>query len=73
MFAEHSELIAQLKSTDGHFASVYERHEALDQRITRMTEGKEVGTSFEIEHLKKSKLALKDEAYALLQKAGARQ
>ncbi len=73
MFSEHSELIAQLKSTDGHFASVYERHEALDQKLTRMAEGKEAGSPLEVEHLKKSKLALKDEAYAMLQKAGARQ
>lgn len=71
MFAEHSELVAQLKSTDAHFASIFDKHDALDQKIARMAEGKEPGTDLEIEQLKKSKLALKDEVYAMLQKAKA--
>jgi len=72
MFSEHSDLVAQLKSTNAHFASVYDKHDALDQKIARMTQGKEPGTDLQIEELKKSKLALKDEAYALLQKAQPR-
>lgn len=71
MFAEHSELVAQLKSTDAYFASIFDKHDALDQKIARMAEGKEPGTDLEIEQLKKSKLALKDEVYAMLQKAKA--
>ena len=71
MFPEHSELITQLKSTDAHFASVYDKHEALDQQIARMEDGKEPATLLQLEQLKKSKLALKDEAYAMLQKTQA--
>lgn len=71
MFPEHSELITQLKSTDAHFAAIYDKHEALDQQIARMEDGKEPATLLQLEQLKKSKLALKDEAYAMLQKAQA--
>lgn len=71
MFSEHQDLIAQLKSTDAHFASIYDKHEALDQQIARIEHGKEPSSLLQTEELKKTKLALKDEAYALLQKAQA--
>jgi uncharacterized protein YdcH (DUF465 family) len=71
MFSEYSHLITQLKSTDAHFASVFDKHESLDQQIARMEDGKEPSTLLQLEQLKKSKLALKDEAYAMLQNAQA--
>jgi uncharacterized protein YdcH (DUF465 family) len=71
MFPEHSDLIAQLKSTDAHFASVFTKHESLDHQIARMEDGKEPSNLLQLEQLKKTKLALKDEAYAMLQKAKA--
>jgi uncharacterized protein YdcH (DUF465 family) len=44
------------------------QHNALDQKIKNMEARLEPGTPDEVELLKKKKLAIKDELYALLQK-----
>lgn len=71
MFPEHRELITQLKTTDRHFLNVFDKHNELDQKIKNMESRLEPATHDEIEVLKKEKLALKDEVYGLLRKAGA--
>jgi uncharacterized protein YdcH (DUF465 family) len=47
---------------------IFERHDALDQQIKRLEHHEEHATSLEIEVLKKEKLALKDQVYAILRK-----
>ncbi|MFY8085056.1 MAG: YdcH family protein [Rubrivivax sp.] len=69
MFPEHRELISQLKTTDHHFKTLFDRHNALDQKIKNMTSRLEPGTHEEIETHKKEKLLLKDQLYVILQKA----
>ena len=69
MFPEYRELITQLKTSDRHFLSLFDRHNELDQKIKNMESRIEPGTSVEIESLKKEKLVLKDELYQLLRKA----
>ncbi len=69
MFPEHRELISQLKTTDHHFKTLFDRHNALDQKIKNMESHLEPGTLEEVETLKKQKLLLKDQLYAVLQKA----
>jgi hypothetical protein len=69
MFPEHRELISQLKTTDHHFRTLFDRHNALDQKIKNMESHIEPGTHEEIETHKKEKLLLKDQLYAILQKA----
>jgi uncharacterized protein len=69
MFPEHRELISQLKTTDHHFRTLFDRHNALDQKIKNMESHIEPGTNEEIETHKKEKLLLKDQLYAILQKA----
>ena len=69
MFPEYRDLITRLKTTDAHFLRVFDQHNALDQRITRMESHIEPGTSLQIENLKKEKLALKDALFAILRKA----
>jgi hypothetical protein len=69
MFPEHRELISQLKTTDHHFKTLFDRHNTLDQKIKNIESHLEPGTLEEVETLKKQKLLLKDQLYAVLQKA----
>lgn len=66
MFHEYRELITELKTKDVHFAKVFDRHNELDQKIKDVTEGREHMDKLELDKLKKEKLLLKDEAYAIL-------
>ncbi|WP_371323069.1 YdcH family protein [Dechloromonas sp. ZY10] len=71
MFPEFRDLITQLKTSDRHFLNLFDKHNELDQKIKNMEAHIEPGTPVEIEVLKKEKLALKDELYAVLKKASA--
>lgn len=68
MFPEYRDLISQLKTEDAHFAKLFEKHNELDQKIKNMEAGIELATHTEIEALKKEKLHIKDELYAILKK-----
>ncbi len=69
MFPEYRDLITQLKTTDAHFVSLYQQHNALDQQVKRMVSRTDPATPAEIEQLKKEKLRLKDELYQMLKKS----
>ena len=69
MFPEYRELITQLKISDLNFVRLFEKHNALDQKIRHMEAHIEPSTHEEIEQLKKEKLMLKDALYSLLKKA----
>ncbi len=71
MFPEYRELITQLKNHDHHFTRLFNEHNDLDQKIKNMENHIESGSQVEIETLKKQKLHLKDELYAILKKASA--
>lgn len=71
MFPEFRDLIHQLKTSDHHFVHLFDKHNALDQKIKNMENHIEPGTHEEIETLKKQKLLLKDQLYAILKKAHA--
>ena len=68
MFPEYREQISHLKTSDQHFAKLFDRHNALDQTIRNMEARIELAGADEIESLKKEKLHLKDELYALLRR-----
>ena len=68
MFPEYRDLISELKTSDRYFQNLFDKHNSLDQRIKNMESRIEPGTPDEIEVLKKKKLAIKDDLYALLQK-----
>ena len=68
MFPEHRDLITKLKTTDRHFLNLFDKHNALDQKIKNMESHAEPGTPEEIETLKKEKLILKDQLYVILKK-----
>lgn len=69
MFSEYSDLVAQLKSSNPDFAIMFDRHTALDEKVRRMETHAEPGTHEEIEILKKEKLLIKDQVYAVIRKA----
>ena len=71
MFPEYRDLITKLKTSDHHFTRSFDKHTALDQKIKNMENHIEPGTHEEIETLKKEKLLLKDQLYAILRKAAA--
>lgn len=66
MFPEYRELISKLKTEDLHFSKLFDQHNDLDQQIKNMESRLISASEFEIEQLKKEKLRLKDELYALL-------
>ncbi|OQS33837.1 YdcH family protein [Chromobacterium haemolyticum] len=69
MFPKYRELISKLKTEDDHFTRLFNKHNDLDQKIKNMEARIEPSADFEIENLKKEKLRLKDELYAILRKA----
>lgn len=68
MFPEYRDLITRLKNEDRHFSRLFDEHNALDQKIKNIENNVELGTHTEVEILKKEKLHLKDELYAILRK-----
>jgi uncharacterized protein YdcH (DUF465 family) len=69
VFHEFRDLMDTLNATDPHFRSLYDKHEALDEKIARLDARVEPATDLEIEVLKKEKLLLKDQIYEILKKA----
>ena len=71
MFPEYRNLITTLKHSDQHFTRLFDKHNELDQKIKNMEDGIEMATHVEIETLKREKLQMKDELYAVLKKASS--
>ena len=69
MFPEYRTLITTLKQSDQHFTRLFDQHNALDQKVKNMEASITPATHEEIEKLKKEKLALKDQLYAILKNA----
>ena len=51
---------------NAHFAKIFERHNELDQKIADADAGRDHISDAELDALKKEKLKLKDEAYAMI-------
>jgi len=67
MFHEYRDIVTELKTKNAHFKKVFDRHNELHDKIEKA----EVGgvdhiNPIEIEAMKKEKLKLKDEAYAMI-------
>ena len=69
MFPEYRDLITKLQTSDDHFTRLVEKHAQLDQKIQDMVSHARLGTHEEIETLKKQKLLVKDQVFAILTKA----
>lgn len=66
MLHEYRDIISKLKVDNAHFAKIFEKHNELDQKITDVHEGREHMSDLDLDALKKEKLKLKDEAYAMI-------
>ena len=66
MLHEYRDIVSKLKTENAHFSKIFERHNELDKQITEVEEGREHLSDFELDKLKKEKLLLKDEAYAMI-------
>lgn len=66
MFHEYREDITILKQHNAHFEKLFNEHNELDQRIQNAENGIEHLSNQEIEVLKKQKLHLKDQVYAMI-------
>ena len=63
MFHEYRDIVSKLKVENAHFDKIFEKHNELDAKLDK--EGAHM-EQFELEKLKKEKLHLKDEAYAMI-------
>lgn len=66
MLHEYREEISKLKQENAHFAKIFEKHNELDDKIQEIEDGREHAEHFDLEKMKKEKLRLKDEAYAMI-------
>ena len=68
-FPEHKEQIHRLKTSNAHFQSLLTKWEEVDKRIARAESRIELMSEEQEEQLRRNRLALKDEIYAMLSKA----
>lgn len=69
MFSEYREQIEQLRSSDKNFSRLCDKHSALDAQIEALLQRKSPSLQMEIESLKKQKLVVKEQLYAMLREA----
>ena len=66
MLHEYKDIISKLKVENAHFAKVFTKHNETDDLIQEVEDGRKAMADLELETLKKEKLKLKDEAYAMI-------
>jgi len=66
MLHEYKDIISKLKVENAHFHKIFEKHNEIDDKIQKAESGEIPMDDFELEKLKKEKLLLKDEAYAMI-------
>jgi uncharacterized protein len=69
MLHEYRDIITHMKEhkqDNAHFLKIFDKHNDLDDQITKAENGETIMTDIELETLKKKKLLLKDEAYGIL-------
>jgi len=70
-FPELADAVAKLKATDHHFANLLVQHDAVDTEITKSETGVAPISDDALEDLKKKRLLLKDQLYAIASRATA--
>ncbi|MBE0510351.1 MAG: YdcH family protein [Chromatiales bacterium] len=63
---EYREQIHELKMNNKHFARLFDEYHDVDHEIRRIEQGVETPSDAYLEDLKKKRLHLKDELYAML-------
>ena len=70
-FPEYENEIRDLKMADAHFAKLFDEYHAVNRHVQRVELNAELATDPELEDLKKQRLKLKDELYAMLKEKQA--
>lgn len=65
-FPEHREKIHQLKTSNAHFARLFDEYHDVDKHIYRIEEQIETVSDDYAEELKKKRLSLKDQLYQMI-------
>ena len=68
-FPEMREQIHQMKMGNNHFARLFNEYDAIEHEVHRIESGAEAASDARLEELKKKRLHLKDELFAMLKKA----
>ncbi|SEI86485.1 hypothetical protein SAMN05421831_1142 [Allopseudospirillum japonicum] len=68
-FPEYRDKIHDLKMADAHFARLFNEYHQVDREVHRIEVGAENPSDVYTEDLKKKRLLLKDQLYAILQDA----
>ncbi len=66
-FPEHRERIHELKTSDAHFARLFDEYHEVEHEVRRIEEGVENTSDDYLEELKKKRLNLKDNLFSMLQ------
>ena len=66
---EHRETIHALKTSDSHFARLFEEYHEVDHEVHRIETGIENTSDEYLESRKKRRLYLKDELYRMIKQA----
>lgn len=66
---EYKQQIHDLKMSDNHFARLFDEYHELDHEVIRIEEGIENTSDEYLEGLKKKRLSLKDQLFAMLRAA----
>ncbi|MEP9347515.1 YdcH family protein [Xanthobacter sp. KR7-225] len=67
-FPEYAEKISALKQSDAHFAKLYDAYHEVNRQVHRAETDVEPTGDEEMEALRRERIALKDEIYAILTK-----
>jgi len=67
---EYKEQIHELKMSNNHFAHQFEKYHEIDREVHRIEEGVENTSDEYLEEVKKKRLALKDELFAIIKATG---
>jgi uncharacterized protein YdcH (DUF465 family) len=65
-FPEHRDRIHTLKTTDHHFARLFEQYHEIDHEVHRIEHGTENTSDDYLEERKKQRLNLKDQLYRMI-------
>ena len=65
-FPEHKDKIHELKTHNNHFAKLFDEYHEVDKELRRVQQEIETPSDQFVEELKKKRLALKDELFAMI-------
>ncbi|MEM8803550.1 MAG: YdcH family protein [Pseudomonadota bacterium] len=68
-FPEHVDAIHRLKTTNAHFAKLFDAYHEVNRKVHRAETDVEPTSDEHMTYLRRQRLALKDEVYALLKEA----